>query len=238
LQAIWLALAGMVVYLDTTAVAQLMISQPLIACPLWGFLVGRPEIGLFFGVTFQLIWLGSLPIGAAKFPEGNLGALVATALAARIAPTPTGEPAWIALAAAAVLGILTAMLGAEVTPKVRRVFATYAPRVVEAAKRGQRLRFTTLFLGAMGIHAAAGFLTALAAYEIGWKLLTIAFGDLAVAGVSVAIVARTNDLAASIWPGLLGAGVAVIVGRFVRRPLAAWFAVVAVVVAAAGWLWL
>ena len=53
-----------------------MICQPLIACPLWGILVGRPEIGLFFGVVFQLIWLGNLQIGAAKFPEGNIGAFV------------------------------------------------------------------------------------------------------------------------------------------------------------------
>ncbi len=238
MEALWVALAGALVYLDTTAVAQFMISQPLIACPLWGLAVGRPEIGLFFGVAFQLIWLGSLPVGAAKFPEGNVGALVATALAARIAPSAAGLPAWITLLTAAAVGIITAHAGSEVTPLVRRFLSGYCERVVAAAQAGKRAAFALLFGGAIGVHALAGFLLTLIAFLAGKWVLSLYLGDFATAGINPALVARTDELLSGLWPGLLGAGVAVIVGRFVRRSSFGWFAGAALAGVALGWLWL
>jgi mannose PTS system EIIC component len=237
-EALWLALAGALVYLDTTAVAQFMISQPLIACPLWGLAVGRPEIGLFFGVAFQLVWLGSLPVGAAKFPEGNVGALVATALAARVAPTASGLPAWLTLFAAAAVGIITAHVGSEVTPLVRRFLTGYCERVLAAAQDGRRAAFSLLFAGAIGTHALAGFLLTLIAFFAGKWILALYLGDFATAGVSPALVEHADELLSGLWPGLLGAGVAVIVGRFVHRASFRWFAGAAIVGVALGWLWL
>jgi mannose/fructose/N-acetylgalactosamine-specific phosphotransferase system component IIC len=237
-EVVWVALAGAVVYLDTTAVAQFMISQPLIACPIWGLLVGRPEIGIFFGVAFQLIWLGSLPIGAAKFPEGNVGALVATALAVRVAPAANGLPAWITLLTATVVGILTAHAGSDVTPLVRRFLVKYCDRVVATAQSGRRAAFTWLFAGAVGVHFLAGFLLTLLAFIAGRWILSLYLGDFATGGVSTAIVTRTDSLLSGLWPGLLGAGVAVVIGRFVKRSSYAWFAGAAALGAAAGWLWL
>jgi PTS system mannose-specific IIC component len=236
LHAAAVALAGMLVYLDTTAIAQLMISQPLIACPLWGLLVGRPEIGLFFGVIFQLIWLGSLPVGAAKFPEGNVGALVATALAAQIPLAATGSPAWIVLTICAFIGILTALAGAELTPQVRRLLGGLADRVQSAAREGQPGRFAALFAGAIGLHAAAGFLLTGIAFLIGRQILTLYLGDFSSGGISSAIVGQTDTLLSSLWPAFLGAGVAVIAARFVRRATTKWFVAVAFAGVAAGWL--
>jgi mannose/fructose/N-acetylgalactosamine-specific phosphotransferase system component IIC len=238
LEAAGVALAGMVVYLDTTAIGQFMICQPLIACPLWGLIVGRPEIGLFFGVAFQLIGLGSLPVGAAKFPEINVGALVATALATRIPPVPDGSPAWLVLTLAAVVGVLTAQAGAEITPQVRRILNRFAERVVEAARAGARGRFMRLFLGAIGIHALAGLLLSGIAFLIGKAVFAFYLGDFAVAGISPALRAQTDIILAALWPALLGAGVAVIAARFVRRASIKWFLLAAMICIVGGWLWL
>jgi mannose/fructose/N-acetylgalactosamine-specific phosphotransferase system component IIC len=238
LEALWVALAGAVVYLDTTAVAQFMICQPIIACPLWGILVGRPEIGLIFGVAFQLIWLGSLPIGAARFPEGNIGALVATSLAARIPASPDGRPVGIVLAICAFIGILTAQVGSSVTPLVRKFLTGYSTRVVDAAKAEMRTRFAMLFVGAIGVHALAGFLLTLAATIAGWWVLRMYFGELAAAGISRAVIAQTDELFSAIWPGLLGAGVAAVVGRFVHRANTVWFLIIVTAAAVVGWKWL
>ena len=237
MQALWVAFAGAIVYLDTTAVGQIMIGQPLIACPLWGWIVGRPEIGLFFGVTFQLLWLGSLPIGAAKFPEGNVGALVATALACRVPPLENGEPAWVVLAVAALVGILTSQMGSEVTPLVRKVLNGYAPRVVRAAEAGQIGRFRVLFGGAILFHALAGFALTWIAFAAGKWIFSLYTGSFSAAGISSAVVDSTDTLLSGIWPALLGAGVAVIVRQFVRKRHVLWFAAPAAVSFAAMWIW-
>jgi len=237
LQAVWVALAGAIVYLDTTAVAQFMISQPLIACPIWGIIVGRPEIGLFFGVAFQLLWLGSLPVGASKVPEGNVGALVATALAARVPAGDSGNPFWIALTIAALVGILVAQVGASVTPVVRRYLIPYSARVVAAAQSGNRAQFSRLFAGAVGLHFLTGFTLAGASFLVGQLIMTIYLGKFYQFGVSQTLLAE-NDLFSAVWPALLGAGVAVIAGRFVHRATFGWFALAAGIGLGIGWLWL
>jgi mannose/fructose/N-acetylgalactosamine-specific phosphotransferase system component IIC len=235
---LWAGLAGAIVYLDTTAVGQFMIGQPLIACPLFGLLVGRPEIGLFFGVTFQLLWLGSLPVGAAKFPEGNIGALVATALAASAAPLSNGDPAWIVLAVAAAIGILTAHFGAAATTLLRKMMNGYTARVVHAAEDEKSVPFSLLFSGAVGLHAATGAALTIAALCVGNWILTQYVGAFAQAGISAAIVAQTDRLLHGLWPALLGVGAMVLARQFVKRTTVLWYALAAATGVVAGWLWL
>jgi len=233
---LWVALTGAIVYLDTTAVAQIMICQPLIVCPLWGLIVGRPEIGLFFGVAFQLLWLGSFPVGAARFPEGNIGALVATAVAAGIPAAENGQPAWIVLTLATVVGILTAHLGSEVTPLVRKLMSRYSPQVVKAAQEGRRRRFALLYFGAVGIHAGAGFLLTALAFLVGKWIFALYLGPFAALGLSEALVAQTDRMLSGIWPALLGAGAAIVAGRFVQRVSAKWFVLSLAAGLGVGWL--
>ncbi len=238
MHSIWVALAGAIAYLDTTAVGQIMLGQPLIACPLWGLIVGRPEIGLFFGVVFQLLWLGSLAIGAGKFPEGNVGALTATALAARIPPLENGEPAWIVMSVAALVGIITAQFGSHVTSLVRKVMNELAPHVVSAAAAGNVVRFRLLFGAGIAIHACAGFALTLLAFSVGKWIFSLYTGDFSTAGVSRAVVDSTDNLLSGIWPALLGAGAAVITYQFTRKRHIGWYLLSFAVFLSAGWLWL
>jgi mannose/fructose/N-acetylgalactosamine-specific phosphotransferase system component IIC len=219
------AVAGMVVYLDTTAVAQIMICQPVIACPLWGWIAGRPDVGILFGVIFQLLWSGSLPVGASKFPEGNVGALAATALAVDAATRSSEQLPWLALALAILMGIITAYAGAELTAFMRRLMTGYAPRLTTAAEAGDHARFSLLFAGAIGIHALAGLLLTAAGLWAGSVLLKAAGS-------------ASADRFGGVWPAMLGAGSAVVVSRLSKRGRLGWFCAAFALGLAGGWLWL
>lgn len=220
---IWAAVAGMIVYLDTTAIAQIMICQPIIACPLWGWIAGRWDVGIFFGIVFQLLWSGSLPVGASKFPEGNVGALTATALAGHAAGSGT-ELSWFVLTLSAAAGIAVAYAGAEATAAVRRIMNNITPRIIAAAEAGDAARFHLQFGSALCVHAAAGLLLTTAGLAVGTGLLKIA-------------PTIPSDLFSGIRPALLGIGAAVIVSRFVKRANNGWFWAALAVGLGGGWLW-
>jgi len=74
-------LLGGFVHADTEAAWQVMISQPLVACTLAGWLLGNLYIGMTVGILMQLPFLVELPVGGTKLPLGNVGALVGTMLA-------------------------------------------------------------------------------------------------------------------------------------------------------------
>ncbi len=67
--------------LDRVALVQAMISRPLVAAPLTGWLLGNPLIGLEIGMLLEMLWLGRLPVGAAIPPDDTQVAVGATVLA-------------------------------------------------------------------------------------------------------------------------------------------------------------
>jgi PTS system mannose-specific IIC component len=72
--------------LDRTAAFQVMISRPIVAAPLTGWLLGAPLVGLQVGVLVELLWLGRLPIGAAIPPDDTQVAVASTFLAISLGP--------------------------------------------------------------------------------------------------------------------------------------------------------
>lgn len=75
------ALVSLLAGLDRTAAGQFMLSRPIVAAPLAGWLLGNPMAGLEAGLLVELLWLGRLPIGAAIPPDDTQVAVGATALA-------------------------------------------------------------------------------------------------------------------------------------------------------------
>ena len=53
----------------------LLASEPLVICAAAGAYFGNLEQGILLGIFWQIIWMGELPIGAAKIPDGAVGAL-------------------------------------------------------------------------------------------------------------------------------------------------------------------
>lgn len=66
--------------LDRTAALQVMLSRPIVAAPLTGWLLGEPLVGLEVGALVELLWLGRLPVGAAIPPDDTQVAVAATLL--------------------------------------------------------------------------------------------------------------------------------------------------------------
>ncbi|MBU1936823.1 PTS sugar transporter subunit IIC [bacterium] len=217
----WVALFGAIVYLDTTAAFQFMICQPLIACPIFGMIVGRPEIGIFFGLTFQLLWLRVLPVGAARFPEGNLGAIVATALAATIPPTD-GQASWLILTLATLAGLFTAGIGRHLTPSVRYLIKFFSEAYEKAVLDGKSVRGGFVFVAAIAINITAGALFTLALYFVSYKAMSSLLGVSSQMPLSYELAVQIDPLWKGLFPALIGAGVGVVVARFARRRMVGW----------------
>jgi PTS system mannose-specific IIC component len=77
-----IALVGGLIGLDQTAVGQFMISQPIVAGPLTGWLLGDPVSGLIIGAVLELLWVLDMPIGSFVPADATISAVSATAIAA------------------------------------------------------------------------------------------------------------------------------------------------------------
>ena len=90
------ALLGGLLALDGTSVGQVMVSRPLVAASLGGWLVGRPAQGLAIGIVLEALHLAVLPVGAARYPESGPAAMVAGAAYAAQPPVYGGSAALLA----------------------------------------------------------------------------------------------------------------------------------------------
>ena len=80
------ALVGGIIGLDRTAAGQFMISQPIVAAPLAGWLLGDATAGLIIGAMLELIWVLDMPVGGFVPADATVSAVTATAVAALTCP--------------------------------------------------------------------------------------------------------------------------------------------------------
>ena len=109
-----LTLLGGLLALDGTAVGQFMVSRPLVAGVLAGWVVGDPALGLLIGGILEVYFISIFPVGGAEFPEGGPPSLVAVATGAAVAG-PAG------VAAGVFVGLLLSRFGSLSTKILRRV---------------------------------------------------------------------------------------------------------------------
>ena len=76
------ALLGGLIGLDRTALGQFMISQPVVAAPVTGWVLGDLNAGLIIGGVLELIWVMDLPVGTFVPADSTATAISATAIAA------------------------------------------------------------------------------------------------------------------------------------------------------------
>ncbi len=163
-----LSMWGGLVALDTTAVLQVLISHPLVSCSVVGFLLGNFKIAFMIGVVLELIWLNELPVGAAPFSEGNIGATVAAATA--ILVFDQTQRLHLAVPLACLLGVAVSAVGGHMVIWARhlngRLYtqllgnADVSPARVTAT---HGLSIVLMFLAGAGVTAVS---TALSYYLI------------------------------------------------------------------------
>ena len=82
LAVVGIALLGGLIGLDRTAAGQFMVSEPVVAGPLTGWMLGDPTAGIIIGVVLELVWVLDIPIGAFVPADATISAVSATAIAA------------------------------------------------------------------------------------------------------------------------------------------------------------
>jgi mannose/fructose/N-acetylgalactosamine-specific phosphotransferase system component IIC len=200
----WLALAlvGGLVGIDATSLGQAMLSRPLVAATLGGWVFGRPEAGLVLGVALELFELCILPVGAARTPDGGTGALAAGGAYALAGPAAFEV---VPFALALTFGLVAERLAGETVVLLRRANARL---VGEAAL--ERLTSARALerrhLAGIGLDYTRG-----AAVSVG-----AAFAGAALLGMLPPVPADVGRAAftilALVLPGMAGAGAAVLAG--------------------------
>jgi mannose/fructose/N-acetylgalactosamine-specific phosphotransferase system component IIC len=118
-----IALLGAIIGLDVVSFPQAMISRPIVAATVTGFILGNAAGGLLVGATLELIALETLPVGASRYPEWGSASVVGGALFA-LRPHPTAGALTVA-----VLGALaTAWVGGWSMYVIRRFNGAIARR--------------------------------------------------------------------------------------------------------------
>jgi mannose/fructose/N-acetylgalactosamine-specific phosphotransferase system component IIC len=195
-----LALFAGAVAVDTTAVLQLMISQPVVAATVAGLIVGEPATGLMVGLTLQLVWAGVLPVGGAGFPDAGVAAVVGAGTAGLL--VTRGHPAGWAVASGLLVALAVGSLGRLIVARLRRWNVSVAERAREAVLAGDLGGLRRAVLRAIGLRFSLA--VALSALCVGLALL-IASAILPAAGAST--------YPALIWAAPIAVGSAVAVSR-------------------------
>jgi mannose/fructose/N-acetylgalactosamine-specific phosphotransferase system component IIC len=104
---------GTVVALDLVSVPQAMLSRPLVAGTVAGWLVVDVQAGLRIGAVLELFALDVLPIGAVRYPDYGPATVAAVALAA-------GAPWELGLGLSVGMALVLAALGGWSLQTVRR----------------------------------------------------------------------------------------------------------------------
>ncbi|HEY5939832.1 MAG TPA: PTS sugar transporter subunit IIC [Gemmatimonadales bacterium] len=154
-QAVLLLLVwGTVVGLDLVSVPQAMISRPLVAGTVAGWLIGDVEAGLRIGVVFELFALDVLPVGAVRSPDYGPATVAAVALGA-------GAPWELSLGLSTALGLVMALLGGWSLQIVRRWNARAIQRRAAALAAGESSAIRRLQYGALLRDAGRGLILTL-----------------------------------------------------------------------------
>src|SRR5919108_5711730 len=130
-QLLTIALLGAIIGLDVVSFPQAMISRPIVAATVAGFVLGTPSGGLLVGATLELIALETLPVGASRYPEWGSASVVGGALFAWHPEEPGGV-----LVLATLGALATAWLGGWSMYLLRRMNGAWARRHLSDLDRG------------------------------------------------------------------------------------------------------
>lgn len=145
-----LLLWGTLVAVDLVSVPQGMISRPLVAGTVAGWLVGDVEAGLRVGVILELFALDVLPVGAVRYPDYGPATVAATVLAAGAA-WETG------LGLSVAFGLVLGLAGGWSLLVVRRWNARAIQQRAAALSAGESRAIRRLQYGGLLRDALRGF---------------------------------------------------------------------------------
>lgn len=187
--------------LDNRSSLRLMISQPVCAGLLAGFVLGNPREGLLAGAVLQMLFLGMVPVRGIGMTDLALGGVASSSLyilalrSASVDPAARGLVLFLSLAAA--LGV--AVVGRSVYRFWERRAHVLSGAALRLAGKGRFALVSALHFSTLAIHFAIGFAVTAA---------VVIAGVPAIAGIAAAVWGKWAEPLASL-PVLLpfiGAG--------------------------------
>jgi mannose/fructose/N-acetylgalactosamine-specific phosphotransferase system component IIC len=154
---------GTLVALDLVSVPQAMLSRPLVAGTVAGWLAGDVEAGLRVGALLELFALDVLPIGAVRYPDYGPAAVAGAALAA-------GAPWELGLGVSVGVALVLAVLGGWSLKQVRRRNARAIQRRAAALAAGESGAIRLLQYGGIARDAARGALLTGLGLLVAWAV--------------------------------------------------------------------
>lgn len=192
-----LLLLGGVVTVDGTSLGQFMVSRPLVAASLAGWIAGAPEQGALLGLLLEAFHLTVLPVGAARYPEGGPAAVAAAGVYATAVPA-SAPGMWSILLPVVALALLWEWVAGLTVQGLRQLNVRLSPPPQAVSLRPERLERRHLL--AVAVDFARGVLLAGAGIALFAAVLALPAGLLP--GPGIARLALGAALAASLGAAL------------------------------------
>ena len=145
LEILAISLWGGLVALDTTAALQILVSHPLVSCSVVGLILGNFPLGFMIGIVLELVWLNEIPVGAAPFAEGNIGATVAASVAIMTVEQTARSGAVLFLSL--MIGVLVSVIGGRLVIFVRYVNSNLYHKLINVQSLSTRRIVRTHYSG-------------------------------------------------------------------------------------------
>lgn len=162
MEIVQISLLGGLLGLDGTAVGQFMVSRPIVAGALVGWVLGEPVLGITIGVILELYLLVSFPTGGARFPEGSTATVVAVAAA-------SGADGAGAVPLAIGVGLVWGQLGGATISGLRHLNSRLAPEPGDASHGPNRI--VSAHLAAIVLDFARGVIVTGSGVAVGRVVL-------------------------------------------------------------------
>ncbi len=159
IQAILVFVVGFIMGIDQFSFLE-SLYQPIVTCPIVGAILGNFELGVVVGGAYQLVQIGSMPIGGAQPPNAILGGIMATVFAVSLNLEATADGVGTAMG----LAIPFAVFGQYAVTLTFTIMSGMMAKADECAERADTKGIRNINFIEMGI-------------------LGVLFGLLAVAGL-------------------------------------------------------
>jgi mannose/fructose/N-acetylgalactosamine-specific phosphotransferase system component IIC len=213
-----IALLGGIIGLDKASF-QMLFSEPVVICTALGAYWGQLELGLSLGLLWQLLWMGELPIGATKYPDGPTGSLLSTALYITLLKFfPQQKDLLLALCIFS--GMIIAYLGGGFIIDKRKFHSRYVDYIDKYSSKGKIGKIENLFAIAVVEHFLARAIFALGLFIIFYLMVKFIldfipvfwnglFKDIHIAiwGISLAVILNLIWNRKTFWA--IGSGLAI-----------------------------
>lgn len=205
---VYLSLISAALCLDVIAVAQIMISRPVVVGALLGALLGDLRAGLFIGAIVELVWIAVIPIGLSVPPDVTVSAVLANCWYLQC-----GVKGGLGMLAAILISIPAGMVFKKLDVMHRQFnvrLARYVDKRLEAGDEGAVMRVSLLGTLLFFLKAFVFFVLFI---PVGtWALG--AFCRLASVLPGAAAVSSSADFALSLAPAV---GLGVLYGSFRKK---------------------